>query len=58
MVANSKIPQIEKALELHENKHLKALKPLTHGESEDEEDWLDPLYHEARATVSTNYLLN
>ena len=53
VVANSRIPQIEKALELHENKHLKALKPLTQGESEDEEDWLDPLYHESRATVST-----
>ena len=52
MVANSKIPQIEKELEKDENKHLKALKPIHHGESEEDEDWLDPLYHESRATVS------
>ena len=55
MVANSKIPQIEKELEKDENKHLKALKPIHHGESEEDEDWLDPLYHESRATVSTYY---
>ena len=46
--------ELAKALEEPENKHLKALKPYMPNESEDEDDFLDPLYHEAQAKVSSN----
>lgn len=51
-MADAKIPQIEEALKEEENKHLKSLKPPTVGESEDEIDYLDPLYLETQAVVS------
>mmetsp|Transcript_16475 Transcript_16475/g.20878 ORF Transcript_16475/g.20878 Transcript_16475/m.20878 type:complete len:134 (+) Transcript_16475:69-470(+) len=49
IAADAHVPQIEKALNLKENQHLKSLKPQEPGESEDDEDFLDPLYHESRA---------
>ena len=53
VVADSKIPELEKALDEDENKHLKALKPFSPGDSDEEDiEFLDPLYHEARAQVS------
>ena len=53
-MADAKISDLERALEEDENKHLKALKPNNQNESDEEDiEFLDPLYHEARAQVSS-----
>ena len=57
VVADGVVQELADALEEPENKHLKALKPYLPSESEDEDDFLDPLYHEAQAKVSISEAL-
>lgn len=47
VVWDSKVPQIERELEQDDNKHLKKLKAPPPLESDEEEEYLDPLYHES-----------